>query len=301
MIKTQLLNPMFYAFIACFTIVQAGCSRGIGHTASNIITADQLIEEIKKEQPVTYHDVTFEGDINLLDIGLAQLTPNNFVASIASPLYFERCEFKGKLIGFDHQGDTARVSHFLSAVSFINCRFETEIDLRGSTFDHHLYFNTSLFDKNVQLQAIKIAGDFRMEKAMFSEGLFLQEAVFSGNFWAKDATVLGQFSVQQADFWQNSVFAGLEVRGYADFGLTHFRRSAFFEYGKYDERANYSGAIFRHRAEWTQAQYEKHVDFSNAWFAYKPVFAGIKQKELFTIVNARFDGGKPDNDFLFEN
>jgi len=289
---------MPHLLIACLVVLQLGCSQGIGHTAQDTLTATELLKEIGKGHALTYRDVTIEGDINLLDMEMGQLTPNNFVATVGAPLYFERCEFKGRLIGFEHRGDTARVIRFLSAVSFNNCRFEEGIDLRGSTFDHHLYFNASLFDKEVQLQAIRVGGDFRMEKTIFSGGLFLQEAVIQGSFWAKDATVLGQLSVQQADFWQNAVFAGLEVHEYADFGLANFRRSAFFEYGKYHERANFSGAAFRHRAEWTNTHFEKHVDLSNTWFAFKPIFTGIQKNEPFTLTGARFDGGKPDNDTL---
>lgn len=287
---------MYNQLITCLVLLQLGCNQGNGNTGGDTLTAEQLISGIAKGEAQTYRDVTIEGDVNFTRIASAQLTPNNFVATIAVPLYFERCAFKGKVVGFEHNGDTARVSRFTAAVSFQNCRFEGEVDLRGSTFDHHLYLNTSLFDKNVQLQATRIGGDFRLEKAIFSGDLLLQEAVINGSCWAKEATILGQFSAQQADFWQNAVFAGLNVRGYADFGLAYFRRSAFFEYGNYSDRVNYGGAIFRHRAEWTKAHFEKRVDLSNAWFSFKPVFSDVEKNEPIIRTGIRFDGGEPDNE-----
>ncbi len=285
---------MSHYFITCLVILQASCHPGGSDASQATLNAEQLLDEIAKGEPVTYRDVTIEGDVDLTRVGNAQLTPNTLLATVDAPLYFERCQFNGKVIGFAHRGDTAYVSRFTQAVSFQNCRFEDEVDLRGSTFDHHLNVNASLFDRNAQLQAARIGGDFRLEKAIFSGDLLLQEAIIRGSCWAKEAQILGQLSAQQTDFWQNAVFAGLEVQGYADFGLAHFRRSAFFEYSNYHDRVNYSGALFRHRAEWTKARFEKTVDMRNTWYAFKPVFTGVEKNEPLIFTDARFDGGTPD-------
>ena len=282
--------------IICLIVLQASCNPGESSTSQTTVTAEQLLADMATGNPVAYRDMTIEGDVNLTHVGTAQLTPGTLLATINAPLYFERCQFTGKIIGFEHHGDTVRIARFTSAVSFQNCRFEDEVDLRGGTFDHHLYLNTSLFDQQVQMQAVRIGGDLRLEKAVFSGDFLLQEAVIKGSCWAKEASILGQFSVQQADFWQNAVFAGMSVQGYADFGLAHFRQSAFFEYGKYSDRVNYSGAIFRHRAEWTKAHFEKDVDLRNSWFSIKPVFSGVVKNDSINLGGARFDGGGPDNE-----
>ncbi len=288
---------MHHHFISCLLILYAACDpNGNGSVQANI-SAEQLLADIAKGTPVVYRDATIEGDVCFTETGqAAPLTPNSIVVTISSPLYFERCQFKGKVSGFAHTDDTIWVSRFTAAVTFQNCRFEADVDFRGTTFDHHLSLNNSLFDSDVSLQAARLDGDLRVEQAVFSGNFFLQEAVIRGVCWAKEAMVLGQFSTQQADFWQNAVFAGMSVRGYADFGLAHFRRSAFFEYGKYQERVNYSGAIFRQRAEWTKAHFEKSVDMRNTWYAFKPVFSGIEKSETLLLTGARFDGGEPDDE-----
>src|SRR5690606_22625651 len=218
------------------------------------ITAEQLLAEIAAGKPVTYVDVTIQGDVNLAQESDAQLTPNTRLSTVDVPLYFERCQFTGKVSGFARNGDTTSLTRFAASVVFQNCRFEDEVDLRGTTFDHHLSLNNSLFDKDVTLQAVKVGGDFRMEQAVFSGNLFLQEAIIRGVCWAKETHVLGQFSAQQVDFWQHAFFAGFAVQQYADFGLAHFRRSAFFEYGNYADGVNYRGTIFRHCAKWTKVR-----------------------------------------------
>lgn len=280
----------------CFSqlLSATACTQGLVlESDSKILSAQQLIEDINKGKPLTYRDVTFEGDVFFTEVeNTTQLAPNTILVSVEMPLYFERCQFTGKVSGFNRTGDTTEISRFTGAVTFYNCRFEKEVDLRGATFDHHFSVNNSLFDGDAQLQAVKVNGDLRIEKAIFSLGLFLQEATIRGICWAKEAEVLGQLSTQQADFWQNAVFAGVHVRGYADFGLTLFRRSAFFEYGKYEDRVNYSGAIFRHRAEWTKARFAQTADMSNTWHAFTPVFTGVEKNEPFVFTNARFDGGE---------
>ncbi len=284
------------AYLLSWCILVASCASSKPRPAGSTLTAKQLLSAIAQGKPLAYKDLTIEGDVDFTRLEAAQLTPNNSVVSIAAPLYFERCQFKGKVIGFAHRGDTAHTVRFGSAVAFQNCRFEGELDLRGGTFDHHLYLNASLFDRQANLQALRVGGDLRMENAQFSGDLLLQEAVVRGSFWAKEASVLGQFSAQQSDFWQHAVFAGFAVRGYADFGIAHFRRSAFFEYGNYGGKVNYGGAVFRHRAEWTNADFEQGADFRDAWFAFRPVFSQAANQPAVDLTDARFDGGRPETD-----
>lgn len=283
---------MHQHFITCLLLLCTACDPQGDGTLKATITVEQLLSDINKGVPLIYRDATIDGDLIFTEAGQAvPLTPNTMVVTISTPLYFERCQFNGKVSGFMDTGDTVRISRFMAAVTFQNCRFEAAVDFRGTTFEHHLTLNNSLFDQDVSLQAVRLSGDLRLEQTVFSSSLFLQEAIIHGTCWAKEATILGQFSAQQADFWQNAVFAGVTTHGYADFGLVHFRRSAFFEYGKFHHRINYSSTIFRHRAEWTKAQFDEAVDFQNAWFAFKPVFSDVTSHTNLDFTNTRFDGG----------
>ena len=275
-------TSLYLLAVLLLPLVEACASRSSARqavAANMTLSAAQLLADIASGHPLSYTDVVVEGDVDLTLLAGVPLTPTTQIITVGAPLYFERCQFKGKVTGFGHRGDTTYVARFTSAVSFQNCRFEQEVDLRGSTFEHHFYLNNSLFDQQMVLQAARVDGDLRLENADFSGDLLMQEIVVSGLFWANEAKIYGQFSVQQADFMQNALFSSLLVTGYADFGLANFRRSAYFPYGTFQSRVNYNGAIFHHRAEWTKARFEDTVDMQNVRFDYPPVSDGLESKE----------------------
>ena len=280
---------LYLLALLLFPLVEACASRSSARqtiAANTTLSAEQLLADIASGRPLSYIDVVVEGDMDLTLLAGVPLTPTTRIITVGAPLYFERCQFKGKVTGFGHRGDTTYAARFTSAVSFQNCRFEQDVDLRGGSFEHHLYLNNSLFDQQMVLQAARINGNLRLENADFSGDLLMQEIVVNGLFWANGAKIYGQFSVQQADFIQNAMFSNLLVTGYADFGLTNFRRSAYFPYGTYHGRVNYSGAIFHHRAEWTKARFEDAVDMQNVRFDYPPVSDGVESKEPLDMTGA---------------
>ena len=262
---------------------------------SDTIQAAVLTDMLRKGRPVIVKDCTVEGDLDFTKAGQeVPLGPQSIQVQIGAPIYFESCHFTGKITGISPGNDALRTCRFLYPVSFQQCQADSAADLSGAIFESNLGFTKSYFEQSVTLQACRVSGDFRFEEAVFKADFLMQESVIRGAFHGKDATMLGQFSAQQSDFWQNVVLTGISVHGYMDMGLANFRRAAFFGYGKYYERAVYSGARFSERAEWTRASYTRTVNLDDATFTDLTEWSGADLKGGISMKNTRFEYGKPD-------
>ncbi len=262
---------------------------------SGTVRAKAITDLLREGRPVVVKDCTVEGDLDFTKAGEEVLADRQVIqVQINAPLYFEGCHFTGKIAGISLDGDTPRTCRFLYPVIFQQCQVDGEVDFSGAVFESNLSFTKSYFERTVILQAARVSGDFRFEEAVFKQDFLMQESVFRGSFMGKDATLLGQFSVQQSDFWQHAVLTGISVHGYMDMSLANFRRAAFFGYGKYYERAVYSGARFAERAEWTQASFTRSVNLDEARFGDLTEWSGVIMKGGVSMKGARFEYGKPD-------
>lgn len=289
------------ALLACLPLVlpvaHTSCSYSgtAAELKSGTIRATAITELLRKGRPVIVRDCTIEGDLDLTQAGEeVPLGPRAMQVQIGAPIYFEGCHFTGKITALRMENDVLRTCRFLYPVSFQQCQVDSAADLSGAVFDSSLGFTKSYFEQAVTLQACRISGDLRFEEAVFKGDFLMQESVVRGTFWGKDATMLGQFSVQQSDFWQHAVLTGISVHGYMDVSLANFRRAAFFGYGKYYERADYSGARFSERAEWTRASYTRAVNLDETTFGDLTEWSGVSLKGGTSTKGARFEYGKPD-------
>jgi len=265
---------------------------------SRTIKAEEVLNNIRKHRSVTYSFCTIEGHLDFTTLDPYPVNNTTQVTTVSTPLYFESCTFSGKVTAFHSNDSLNRMTRFANSVSFYNCMFRQEVNFTASTFDHIALFSKSIFDKEVRLQAALFGNDLRIEDAFFSGNFLMQEAVVRGVFWAKQATVSGQFLLQQADCWQPASLAGIKVHKYADFGLANFRRAAFFEYGEYNDKVNYSGAVFGGSAEWSSTKFLQSVDLSNTSFYWKPVFSNVEIQGTLKQDNIKYLGEKPGFDLF---
>lgn len=256
---------------------------------SGTIRAEAVMDLLRKGRPVIVRDCTIEGSLDFTKAGEdAPLGPQAMQVQIGAPVYFEGCHFTGKIIAISSESGMLRTCRFLYPVNFRQCQADSAIDLSGAVFESSLDFTKSYFEQPATLQACRVSGDFRFEEAVFKSDFLMQESVIRGAFRGKDATMLGQFSVQQSDFWQHAVLTGISVHGYMDMSLANFRRAAFFGYGKYYERAVYSGARFSERAEWTRASYTRTVNLDDAVFGDLTEWSGVDLKGGISMKDTRF-------------
>lgn len=285
--------------LAASSLPNTSCSSSgrVAELKSGTIQAKAITDLLRKGRAVVVKDCTVEGDLDFTKAGEeVPLGEQVMQVQIGAPLYFEGCHFTGKITGMGFEGNVPRTCRFLHPVTFQQCQVDGEADFSGAVFESNLSFTKSYFEQTVILQAARISGDFRFEEAVFKEDFLMQESVLRGGFWGKNATLLGQFSVQQSDFWQHAVLTGISVHGYMDMSLANFRRAAFFGYGKYYDRAVYSGARFSERAEWTQASYTRSVNLDETTFSDLTKWSGVNMKGGVSMKGARFEYGKPDID-----
>lgn len=304
-IQPKLMTIRLFRFpvtlLACLLVASSlpntSCSSSgrVTELKSGTVRAKAITDLLREGRPVVVKDCTVEGDLDFTEAGEeVPLGLQVMQVQISAPLYFEGCHFTGKITGISLDNNVPRTCRFLYPVIFQQCQVDGGADLSGAVFESNLSFTKSYFERAVILQAARISGDFRFEEAVFKQDFLMQESVVRGSFRGKDATMLGQFSVQQSDFWQHAVLTGISVHGYMDMSLANFRRAAFFGYGKYYERAVYSGARFAERAEWTRASYTRSVNLDEATFSDLTEWSGVDMKGGVSMKGARFEYGKPD-------
>lgn len=286
----------FVALLGMF-IFNVGCI-STNKIVSKTIKAEEVLKNIRNNNPVTYSFCTIEGNLDFTTLAGFPINNTTQLVTISNSLFFESCTFTGKVVGFKATDSLNIISRFERSVGFYNCMFKEDVDFTGSNFAQIALFTKSIFDKQLLLQAVLFENDLRIDDAFFSSNLLLQESVVRGSFWAKQANITGQFLMQQADFWQHASLTGIVVHKYADFGLANFRRSAFFEYGEYFNTVNFSGAIFSGSAEWSRTKFQQSVDFSNSSFYWKPVFSNVEIKGTLKQDNIRYLSEKPGFDQL---
>lgn len=283
------------SFILSLFALNLGCI-STNKIVSKTIKAEEVLNNIKKNRAVTYSFCTIEGNLDFTTLESFPISNTTHLVTISSPLFFESCTFTGRVTGFSASDSLNITSKFSNSVGFYNCMFREDVDFTASNFNQIALFTKSIFDKQVVMQACLFENDLRIDEAFFSNNLLIQESVVRGSFWAKQANITGQFLMQQVDFWQHASLAGVVVHKYADFGLTNFRRSVFFEYGEYLDRVNFNGATFSGSAEWSRTKFQQSVDFSNASFFRKPVFSNVEIKGNLKKDSIRYLGEKPGFD-----
>jgi len=93
---------------------------------------DNLKELIKSGKDVYVENADFSGDIDLTAFLQKNLISEGvYGAKTSSSITFNNCRFNGKVIAFRTENNASTMVSFLSNLSFINCQFNFEVNVRG--------------------------------------------------------------------------------------------------------------------------------------------------------------------------
>ena len=180
-----------------------------------VVHATEIVDKIKKSEPVEYHNVIIRGDLYQYSIEEVESAPDNEfkIKTVASQIEISNSIIDGRIffLGF-----------FQKPVSFAKCQFNTDGRFGGSTFNEGVDFSESKFMRWVDLSGCKFCGyaDFR-----------------------------------EANFNSDVDFSGSEFNGYADFRGSEFSRNAAFENTDFSVYVNFRRAEFKQDAEFIGSKF----------------------------------------------
>ncbi len=218
-----------------------------------LVKASEILERIRREEPVEYSNVWIEGDIHLNGTDLAAPRIINSTINIVDSkidgvidlndskmlksVRFERSYFL-KPANFEQ-------TRFLEGASFSQSQFTYAVSFKGATISKNANFNKVQFDGTADFWRCTISAD----AANFEGALFKGPAHFWGTKFESDDT---------------------------NFEWSQFSSFASFWGASFGQEANFRGAKFEDEADLTLAQFSGTADFLGVSFGKKLYFNDVK-------------------------
>ena len=101
------------------------------------IEAQEIIKSINEGKNIHYENVEVIGDLDFTSVrDVAKEKANTYRSYINSAISFEKCVFKGKIIGYKskNDGSTTHSTTFLRNIFFIDSVVEGEFQFKKSIF-----------------------------------------------------------------------------------------------------------------------------------------------------------------------
>lgn len=224
------------------------------------IRASEILDKIKKGQPVEYNNIIVKGNLSLnqLDLPMAKFerepyyhpprTDGLFTYYTIEPEYRDNVSVVSSLISIQNSiiegnadlGNTI----FMELVNFANTNFKGTTNFKYSLFIGDAYFWGCQFDKNAGFSWSQFC-----KGADFSDSRFNEQAYFSGSKMYEDAYFGFSNFNRGADFSSfkfdlDAIFTNSKFNGTTSFGSTSFGGNACFNESLFNESASFRDSKF---------------------------------------------------------
>jgi len=217
------------------------------------IPASEILEKIRKGDPVEHNGVIIEGNLDLSGLDLPtehvertdeekEVGLSESIKIVISPIAITNCKIGGD-------------------IEFGNARFEKEIMFYGSQFCGGANFSETKFISFANFMEAKFSGDANFETAKFSDYAGFWDTQFSS-----DANFVG------GKFSDNSYFGRSKFSGDANFTEAKFSNIANFTEAKFSGLADFWDAQFSGDANFSDSQFSNIANFRGANFDGKYLF-----------------------------
>ncbi|MCU0637474.1 MAG: pentapeptide repeat-containing protein [Methanothrix sp.] len=254
-------------------LISAGARGG---EEMRVVPAQEILDKIERGEPVEYHHVIVEGD---LDLGKLDLPKIKMERTSYEIIKLDLDENANKVSSSIRMND----SEINGSVFLSNSIFMDHVDFRGSFFNGNAYFNFSSFNGTTSFEDSSFNGT-----ADFKHSTFNNDALFGGSTFNKDAFF------EYSDFNRNAYFY------YSD-----FNSNAYFYYSDFSDRAFFRNSFFSGIVVFFGSAFKSHADFRGSAFNLSDFsFAEFNKIVYFTEANfnnsARFNDSRFKEDALFE-
>ena len=200
-----------------------------------------LEKMLRSGKAIYIENVVFSEEVDLLAlVEYTKISKGLQQADIDVPISFINCTFEGKVSGFERDEQMQTQLYFHSSLSFVNCRFKQEVNLRGISVVGRADFSGSTFEGTTQFESSIFYGECSFKSCSFKQEVRFQNTFFGNKAQFFELYSDQNFSMQSAVFMGEASFNAARFMGYADFSLTDFRSKLFFNKAQFNQRADFS-------------------------------------------------------------
>lgn len=257
-----------------------------------------VVEDIRdriakgKDVYVEHREIDEELDFTALTPAYT-VSPGSKRVKIEGSITFYKCQFKGKITGYRTNStltENTAVS-FAKNITFIECTFEEEVNLRACTVIDLACFSNCFFLKKANFEECDFRGHAVFAKNQFKEDARFQNVYFGNKADFFRSEFFERFNFQGAVFMLDAQFSSLKSYKSADFATAQFNGHAFFNYSEWQGQAGFEDAWFKGRCEFLSVRFEKAA-FKNCRFFDAPRFDQAAVASNLDLTGARYLSGE---------
>lgn len=263
---------MKYTLIIGLLIITA-CSSKLIDNNKNM----NLKKALLKGENIVLNGTIIEEELNLTEIvKMNKFNAKSSYGKVAGDLFFMDCTFKKPFIAYTkNKAGGEDAIQFEGNISFINCKFEDEFNIRSCSISGAADFSNTTFKKKANFQDAIF-----MQRANFNKAFWIGEAQFQNTrFYHKtnfmDIKADNHLMFQAAVFHDETNFSMAECLKYVDFSLVRFEGDALFNYIKWKDRAVFNDAVWMMGSTFIEPQFGD-VSFKNSDMRGKHLMSGEK-------------------------
>lgn len=275
-----------------FTTLNISCATGQKNSSSN---EPDMKEQLKNGTNIYFENKTISTDLNFTNL-LQPVVESNGInrCYVNSAITFKQCTFKGKITGYaTDQSGKSTMTYFQKSVTFIDCIFEDDINLRGAIFSAPANFQGCSFVKKADFQECHFYTDAFLNETKYREEAFFQNSVFMKKMILMNARFESNVYFQNAVFYFDAQFSNAEFQKYADFTVCTFQMGVFFNYCKFQQQAVFSSSVFSKRFEILSTTAQQ-LDMRKCHFGFVPKLMKSNIVSELDFSGSHFTDGIPD-------
>lgn len=215
--------------------------------AQRTVDARTIIDQINRNQAVSYENVTIVGDLDLTALANQREIRNNgrgmgseYLSTVTVPMTFRNCTFRDKFLAY--RTDNGKL--FSGSNRVYNADFDEAVTFDNCTFEGDAAFKYSAFRQ----RAVFAAGSFR-DGALFKYAKFSDMADFGGTQFR------GPADFKYTKFGEKAAF-----------GDARFSSSADFKYTKFEDGVTFQNARFTGPTDFKYVRFPRQTNLNNVAF-----------------------------------
>lgn len=256
---------------------------GLSYQSSEVVRAEEILDQIEFGAPVDCYGVIIDGDLNLsrLNIPIEFKERSDFEQEIhylstnskivESPIDIIDCEIRGTI--------SSNNIIFNKSVSFKDCIFEQDAHFRGTQFRDDLSFNNASF-----------AGNAYFEWTEFNQLADFQNSVFISSTHFLEATFSGDSSFEKTEFRNLVDMRSSKYGEQANFGSSKFGDDAYLDRTQFSKDVDFRNSQFNGTATFWSADFGGVADFRGSKFLRDATFSNSQFQGIARLGNINFYG-----------
>ncbi|MCU0637383.1 MAG: pentapeptide repeat-containing protein [Methanothrix sp.] len=246
----------------------------------SIISAHELISEIRSGSHLNYSNMTIKGRIDLIQLDAPIRQSIRIINSrFLGPVRMEGITFA--------QGLDLRGCDFEDNVSFVRSRFLGEAKFSGARFLKQVDFSDTYFEETSSFISTRFSGDSSFSSAQFYGDAVFLAASFASDVDFDDAKFMRSGSFRSTAF-EDVRFFETEFAGQATFLSAFFQGNATFAATRFQSDVVFRQSRFLQGSTFGLSSFAGLADFGGVEFSDTAFFGGVKFSDLAYFASAFF-------------